>query len=600
LKNWREHLGIVILLIAFALLAGAYSVIVPLYEAPDEPAHFDYVRHLVEEHRLPIQKEGALSEAHQPPLYYVIAALVSSVADFDDPAGTQQVNPQFVWGGRGGAEHNAALHHTAETFPYRGLALAAHLCRFVSVLSGLVTVFFTYALAGEIFPGQEHLALLAAGLVAFNPQFLFISGAINPDSMAAMWSTVALWQMVRLLREPLHGRGWTLLGLLIGLAVLSKSSTFTLGLMAAGILLFTARRQRSWSLLWKGVLAVGIASALVSGWWFVRNQLLYGDPLGWQTFVRTYAVHLRESPFSLAEVRWFIRTQFRSYWGVFGWMTVQAPEGFYRAILALCALSLVGWGKWAIRREWSNLGAGQRGGSVILASFPLMQEAYQLRAVTVFNPAWYQGRHVFPMIAPVAVLLAAGLFHLLPDRGRIVVSLVTTLGLAATAIWILRFLIVPTYPMIPLPKWRMWFLPYRYDVIFGDYFRLRGCELDMGTWEEQRELTLSLYWETIGYPELDYSVFVHLVDSVGAMAAQYDEAPGTRLACPPSSWSLGDIVPSVHPLSVPPNLPAGRYSFRIGVYFWADGHRLPAMEKGIPIGDFFVPEEPFLEIGQGE
>jgi len=594
-KDWQERLRIIALLVTFTLLAGAYSVVVPLYEAPDEPAHFEYVRYLVKERRLPAQKEGWLSEAHQPPLYYAIAALVSSVADFDDPTGAIRLNPKFVWGGHG-AEHNAALHGTAETFPYRGIALAAHLSRLASVLSGAVTVFFTYALAKEIFPNKKYLALLAAALVAFNPQFLFISGVVNPDSMVTMWSTIALWQMVRLLKKPLSWKGWMLLGLLIGLAVLSKSSAFTLGLMAAGVLLITARRQRSWSLLWKGALATGGAFAVVSGWWFVQNQLLYGDPLGWQFFLKVYAVHLRESPFIWTGIGRFVWTQFRSYWAVFGWMTVTAPGWFYAAILALYALSLAGWGRWAVRRGWSDLEAVQRYGLVTLVAFPLLQEAYQLRAVTIFNPAWYQGRHVFPIVAPVAILLAAGLFHPLPNRGQIIVPTTTIVGLGALAVWILCFVIAPPYRMIPLPKWRMWFLPYRYDVTFGEYFRLRGSELDMSHWQERRELTMSLYWEAITHPELDYSAFVHLVDPAGVVVAQYDEAPGTQQGYLPSAWSPGDIVRSIHHLSVPPDLPAGRYRFRIGLYFWADGVRLPATEHGNLVGDSIILDEPVLEV----
>ena len=596
MKDWQERLRVVALLIVFTLLAGAYSVMVPLYEAPDEPAHFQYICHLLRERRLPVQKEGWLSEAHQPPLYYAIAAVVSSVADLDDPAGSLRLNPQFVWGGRGGAEHNAALHYTAETFPYHGIALAAHLSRSVSVVSGVVVVFFTYALAKEVFPRKKHLALLAAALVAFNPQFLFISGVINPDTMVTMWSTITLWQMVRLLKDPLPWKRWMLLGLLIGLAVLSKSSSFTLGLMAAGVLLIVARRQRSWSLLWKGALAVGGAFAVVSGWWFVRNQLLYGDPLGWQIFLKTYAMQLRESPLTWAEVGRFIQTQFRSYWAVFGWMTVQAPSWFYYSILALFASGMAGWGRWAIKRGWSDLEIVQRYGLFVLLVFAFLQEAYQLRAITIFNASWYQGRYMFPIVAPVAILLAAGLFHLLPSRGRGIAPVATMAGLGAIAVWLLSSVIVPTYQVIPLPKWRMWFLPYRYDVTFGDYFRLRGCELDMSHWQEQRELTMSLYWEAITHPDLDYSVFVHLVDPTGVLVAQYDEAPGTRQRYPPSVWNPGDIAKSVHPLSVPPNLPAGRYRFLIGVYFWADGHRLPAVDKGTPIGDFLAVEEPFLEI----
>jgi hypothetical protein len=41
------------LLLAFSLLAVIYSLTTPLFEAPDEPLHYAYVRWLAEGHGLP-------------------------------------------------------------------------------------------------------------------------------------------------------------------------------------------------------------------------------------------------------------------------------------------------------------------------------------------------------------------------------------------------------------------------------------------------------------------------------------------------------------------------------------------------------------------
>lgn len=241
---WQSERPIVLLVAVFVILGVAYSVTVPLWEAPDEVAHFAYVTHLVRTRSLPGQQMGVLDEAHQPPLYYMVAALVSSAANLNDTTGAYQRNPGFVWAGQGGSEHNAALHHTAETFPYRGIALAAHLARWVSVLTGAVTVVFTYAIARRVFPETRWLALLAAALVAFNPQYLFVSGSVSLDGMTAMTCTLALWQLIRTLERPLRWSGWALTGVWCGLAVLSKPSAFVVGLVAGALLLLCAVRFR--------------------------------------------------------------------------------------------------------------------------------------------------------------------------------------------------------------------------------------------------------------------------------------------------------------------------------------------------------------------
>jgi len=43
-------------------------------------------------------------------------------------------------------------------------------------------------------------------------------------------------------------------------------------------------------------------------------------------------------------------------------------------------------------------------------------------------------------------------------------------------------------------------------------------------------------------------------------------------------------------------LAGGALIAQFGVYFWADGRRLPVVAEGIPMGDFLFVEEPFLEI----
>ena len=69
------------LILAFLILAGVYSFITPLYESPDEVGHFSFITHLLTSRSLPVQRVGALGEAHQPPLYYLIAALAAMPAE---------------------------------------------------------------------------------------------------------------------------------------------------------------------------------------------------------------------------------------------------------------------------------------------------------------------------------------------------------------------------------------------------------------------------------------------------------------------------------------------------------------------------------------
>jgi hypothetical protein len=65
--------GIATLLVAVALPPFAWSLVVPVFEAPDEPAHWQYARYLHDHWRLPLY-DAEFVEANSPPLYYALMA----------------------------------------------------------------------------------------------------------------------------------------------------------------------------------------------------------------------------------------------------------------------------------------------------------------------------------------------------------------------------------------------------------------------------------------------------------------------------------------------------------------------------------------------
>src|SRR5688500_16487036 len=62
-----------LLFAASFLLFAIWSFVVPIYETPDEPAHWQYARHLREHWTLPLYTPE-FYEANSPPLGYVLFA----------------------------------------------------------------------------------------------------------------------------------------------------------------------------------------------------------------------------------------------------------------------------------------------------------------------------------------------------------------------------------------------------------------------------------------------------------------------------------------------------------------------------------------------
>ena len=110
-----KHRWLVIaILLAHLALSVLYSVIVPLWEAHDEWAHYKYVEYVARNWALPpagqrLTEEYRFDEATQPPLYYILAAIPVLAVDTNDGL-VPVVNPYATRGtGEGGQQAGNAI-----------------------------------------------------------------------------------------------------------------------------------------------------------------------------------------------------------------------------------------------------------------------------------------------------------------------------------------------------------------------------------------------------------------------------------------------------------------------------------------------------------
>ncbi len=100
---------------------------------------------------------------------------------------------------------------------------------------------------------------------------------------------------------------------------------------------------------------------------------------------------------------------------------------------------------------------------------------------------------------------------------------------------------------------------------FGEQIRLLGYDV-VGHIQAGQTLEVRLYWQSLQDVEIDYTVFVHLLDAAnGQLFAQIDEAPRNN-TYPTSLWMEGEIVVDPHILTLPDSLPQGPYALRVGFY----------------------------------
>jgi 4-amino-4-deoxy-L-arabinose transferase-like glycosyltransferase len=86
-------------------------------------------------------------------------------------------------------------------------------------------------------------------------------------------------------------------------------------------------------------------------------------------------------------------------------------------------------------------------------------------------------------------------------------------------------------------------------------------------------LNLSLIWKADGPTKRDWKVFLHLVDADGTIRAQRDAYPMEGGAST-LSWQTAEVLTDNQVISLPPDLPAGRYRLQIGFYDAETNERL--------------------------
>lgn len=579
--------GLILTVLAFTALATAFNVIVPPYENLDELEHAEVARHIAVTGRLPIHDEAEAAgyhvrqEASQPPLYHILAAGVIRLFGLSTaPHQPRPVPGSLVACGLTGTLYNKTtwIHDPYNVASGGSSARATiHALRAFSTALQVTTLVGIWTLARRIFP-QGPLPYLAAGIVAFNPQFLLLAAGVNNDNAVI---PLATWGLLLAFEIWDQGPTWARslsFGLISGLAALSKLSGAAL--VGLGGLALLARlikgRSTAATVVAQGTAMAIVALALVTPW-ALRNLTLYNDPTALAPMLAK--VGRRSGPIALGE----IRLMTLSFWG-------QLPCTFYPRALYWPFLGLMLGGLGGIVIRWRRLSPRRRG--------LLTLSGIWFIVITLAWVRWDMmtaatgGRLLFPAIAAFALILATGW----TAWGR----RVTRVWAAGLPVWALVVLGLGSVAAVAPPKLvaatpdspTATKATFGHQVDLVDYTtRITTtpvrCLLLSGAYCSQ-VLDLELSYRAPHTIEENLTMVVQLVSAApGAteLRLNYNYWPG-RGNLPTSRWPAGALIRDRYLLPLPAS-DVETQAWRLTLAFVepTSGNRLPVAVEGATVGD---------------
>ncbi|MDJ0847532.1 MAG: hypothetical protein QNK04_04020 [Myxococcota bacterium] len=279
----RERRGLLLVVALHLALGLGYSVLMPVWEAPDEQAHYRYALHVARHGERPPLAEN--HEAFQPIPYYALASLPLRLLDRIDAGLVDFYAPPKRTDYRGWAWNDEN---------YRFL-LGPLVLRWASLGLSATALSAIYAAARRLAAPSREAALATLALAGLVVGILVLGlGAVSMWTLTAV-AGLGLASALRLLaRRPALGtrRGWAVVWATIGLALLAVLRNFRATPATQGRFLFPALGAISlaacagWLLLLPSPAARRLPEVLLAGmvlvnlhFWLTEVIPFYHQPL---------------------------------------------------------------------------------------------------------------------------------------------------------------------------------------------------------------------------------------------------------------------------------------------------------------------------------
>ncbi|MEO6712664.1 MAG: glycosyltransferase family 39 protein [Mycobacteriales bacterium] len=293
LRRGVPHVVWLLVALNFLVLA-AYSVLIPHYRSPDEAQHVDMVVHLQHDRRYPAPKARFLGEGVAQSTIHAGYSEVPSVTPRSNKPLTSDAarshKPSFddLGGDRPSRIPNQMGQHPPVYYAGAAVLLrlipgsarwpfdiTVALLRMLSVLMIAPLPLLAFLAVRRL--GASTAAGVTAAIIPIGiPQLANIGSSVNNDNLLTLLVAVATLLAVYVVTGDSSWRTAIFLGVIGGVALLTKSLALFIPIWFAIVYIAAWLRGRERRVLVRGVVATGLPIALAAGW-YVRNLNRYGS-----------------------------------------------------------------------------------------------------------------------------------------------------------------------------------------------------------------------------------------------------------------------------------------------------------------------------------
>lgn len=428
-----------LLLTAAFLNSLAWIVVIPVWQYPDEQAHFAQVQFIAEVgninyslRTLDTSSEVALSEkilkterddlgnnsfTYHPEFKLPYTDSLYGVNEDKIVSLPSSARQEMV---KKEATTNPPLYYLMGSLAYKltsdgNLFTRVYAVRFISLIFFMLTIATTYQCAKLIFEKQKVLQLALSSMVATKPMLVFASTGVLPDSLTILLFSIFIYLGLKIIKDGFTITRTVAVAITIILGALTRQHfLITLAILPLLIfyVIFSDKSSRGKIVLafTASMVILYIASYFFDSLSFIRrldypesSRKIAGNPLANLNYFEHLSWTIKHS---VAEVwPWF--------WGVYKWLSLTLPPVVYQTVNRLISLAVLG----VLIKIFLIARKGEYQKYMWLL-FLLAVTAIYFLALTTFDFLYrrnngfsfgIQGRYFFPVIIPTLSLFLIGI-----------------------------------------------------------------------------------------------------------------------------------------------------------------------------------------------